>query len=386
MKYFLYNHIGSANHGCEALVRTVLSLLPENAEAILLSETPQEEFRYGIQNKAEVACAIHEVPKMSLSFIRAYLQLKLKKNFFPVDALPYKKSIEKIPEGSVGISIGGDVYCYENYPKYILIHEQIRRRNCKTVLMGCSLEEELFQDSAFIADMKNYDYISARESLTFELLQKAGLTNIGMAPDSAFTLPTVKLPLPEGFVEGNTIGINVSPLVQRKELKQGIVFENFKSLIKNILDQTDCSVALIPHVVWDDNDDRTILRKLYEQFEASGRVVMIEDHNCMELKGYISRCRFFIGARTHATIAAYSSGVPTLVLGYSIKSRGIARDLFETDENYVVPVHGLEKTDDLWHAFEWIWKHEQEIKKHIDRIMPDYIENAKAVAAWLKEI
>lgn len=78
---------------------------------------------------------------------------------------------------------------------------------------------------------------------------------------------------------------------------------------------------------------------------------MIEDCNCMQLKGYISRCRFFIGARTHATIAAYSTFVPTLVLGYSIKSRGIATDLFGSDENYVISIQDLLNEEDLYQAF-----------------------------------
>ena len=65
---------------------------------------------------------------------------------------------------------------------------------------------------------------------------------------------------------------------------------------------------------------------------------MINDKNCMEIKGIISKCRFFIGARTHSTIAAYSTCVPTLAVGYSIKARGIARDIFGTEDNYVVPV------------------------------------------------
>lgn len=55
----------------------------------------------------------------------------------------------------------------------------------------------------------------------------------------------------------------------------------------------------------------------------------------------------FIGARTHATIAAYSSLVPTLVVGYSVKARGIARDLFGTEKNYVLPVQLLRKEEDL---------------------------------------
>ena len=154
--------------------------------------------------------------------------------------------------------------------------------------------------------------------------------------------------LPKGFIDKNTIGINVSPLVENREKKKGIVYSNFKNLIQNILDTTNCAVALIPHVVWESNDDRTILKKLYNEFKDNERVIMIEDCNCMQLKGYISRCRFFIGARTHATIAAYSTFVPTLVLGYSIKSRGIATDLFGSDENYVISIQDLLNEEDLY--------------------------------------
>ena len=99
-------------------------------------------------------------------------------------------------------------------------------------------------------------------------------------------------------------------------------------------------------------------------------------HNCMELKGYIARCKFFVGARTHATIAAYSSCVPTLVLGYSVKSRGIANDLFQTNEHYVLPVQSLSDPLELARNFDWIMDHEQEIKTHLKNIIPDYISKA----------
>ena len=124
----------------------------------------------------------------------------------------------------------------------------------------------------------------------------------------------------------------MSPLVIGKEKKPGIVYENFANMIYWILEHTDCSVALIPHVVWKDNDDRTALKQIHEKFKDTNRVLMIDDCNCMQLKGHISRCRFFIGARTHATIAAYSTCVPTLALGYSIKARGIATDIFGTEK------------------------------------------------------
>ena len=133
-------------------------------------------------------------------------------------------------------------------------------------------------------------------------------------------------------------------------------------------------IALIPHVVWDHNDDRIPLKKIFEKYKDSNRVILLDDYNCMELKGFISRCRMFIGARTHATIAAYSTCVPTLVIGYSVKARGIAKDIFGTYENYVLPVQTLSNKDDLINAFEWMKNNENEMKNHLNNFMPIYKE------------
>ena len=155
------------------------------------------------------------------------------------------------------------------------------------------------------------------------------------------------------------------------------ILANYEELIRRILNKTDMNICLIPHVVWEYNNDRVPLNYLFDKFKDTGRVCMIEDGNCCELKGYISRCRFFVGARTHATIAAYSTGVPTLVVGYSIKSRGIARDLFGTEQNYVVPVQDLKSESDLVEAFEWLFSHEIEIKEHLGSVLPEYVSRAK---------
>ncbi len=383
--YFIYNHGGSGNHGCEALVRTALKLFGADNHIELWSESPQQDLRYGLDAQTEIRPATGPVSRTSLSFWEAYLTLKTKKDYIKMDTLPYLGPLGKLKPHQVELSVGGDIYCYEDYRKFIALHRKIVQQGCKSVLLGCSLEEKLFSDPAFVADMKQYTYISARESMTYEMLQKAGLTHIGLAPDAAFTLETEHLPLPEGFIEGNTIGINLSPLVVHKENADGMVMENFVRLVRYILAHTDCSVALIPHVVWDGNDDRTVLKELYQRIGCPERVVLIGDHNCMQLKGFIARCCFFIGARTHATIAAYSSGVPTLVLGYSIKSRGIAKDLFGTDEHYVIPVQELRHPKAMTTAFCRLWAQEQEIRIRLNEIMPDYIARAASVRKAVEE-
>ena len=380
-KIFLYNHGGSENHGCEALVRTVCELFKEE-DIILYSEMPQQDLHYGIQQFADVKSAKNAYSKLSPSFIKAYYSLKKKNDYFSIDILPYRKTIKEFRTGDIEISVGGDIYCYDDYPKYIQLHQMICQRGCKTILLGCSLNEKLFNDPKFVEDMKSYDYISARESLTYELLKKAGLKSIGLSPDSAFTLPKEEVQLPSNFIENNTVGINVSPLVMEREQEDNVLLDNYRNLIAYILNKTDYAVALIPHVIWSGNDDRSILNKLYDEFKKSERIVVIQDCNCMQLKGYIAKCRFFVGART---IAAYSTEVPTLVVGYSIKSRGIAKDIFGREENYVIPIEQIKEENKLTQAFIWLQENENHIKEHLKKRMPQYIKDAENVKEKIKE-
>ncbi|MCI5756225.1 MAG: polysaccharide pyruvyl transferase family protein, partial [Firmicutes bacterium] len=95
---------------------------------------------------------------------------------------------------------------------------------------------------------------------------------------------------------------------------------------------------------------------------------------------------FFVGARTHATIAAYSSAVPTLVVGYSVKARGIARDLFGDETGYVLPVQSLRGKNDLTRAFENIAENESAIRDRLVKIMPEWKERAGAAGDKIKEL
>ena len=135
-----------------------------------------------------------------------------------------------------------------------------------------------------------------------------------------------------------------------------------------------------------ETNDKEILRMLKEQFKDNDRVVMIDDNNCMALKGIISKCKLFVGARTHATIAAYSTCVPTIAVGYSIKARGIARDIFGTEKNYVVSVQNFTDKDDLKNAFQWLEKHEKEVKNILINRMPEYCRKSLVAGDAVKKL
>lgn len=376
MKFVLYTHGGSKNHGCEAIVRSTIKILQQK-ECVLLSYNEKEDIAYGLDKIIEVRSELNKPSRKSLDFIYAYFMQKVLKKYEYINALYHKQALTNMNCDDIAFFIGGDNYCYSNVKDYLLINKMLRKKVKRTVLWGTSIEPEILNDKSVWDDINNYNLITVRESLSYEGLKKAGIkTKIVLLPDPAFQLDRIELPLPDNFLEGKTVGINVSPLIMGCETKEGITKSNYIDLIEYILEKTDMNIALIPHVVWKNNDDRKPLLELFELFKDSNRICIIDDNDCMKLKGYISRCRFFVGARTHATIAAYSSMVPTLVVGYSIKAKGIAKDLFGTYENYVLPVQSLENPDDLTNSFKWLQINEKKIRERLQNVIPSYVTEA----------
>ena len=382
-KVVLYAHAGSGNHGCEALANTICKLV--NKPVVLVTNSVEEDEHYSLQELCEIVPE-QNIRKRKLVHIAYYAWRMVTKD--RESFLRYRfKNVLGNNSCLWNLSIGGDNYCYESMINdLILANSMFQRNGGKTVLLGCSVEPESLKRQDLVQDMLSYEAIFARESITYEALKSVGVKKLYLYPDSAFTLDKKYLPLPEGFVEGNTVGINISPMIVENETSVGITMKNYKALIDYILKNTDMSVALIPHVVWKRNDDRETIEELYYYFKDEPRVVKLGDCSCEELKGFIARCRFFIGARTHATIAAYSSLVPTLVVGYSVKAKGIAKDLFGTYERYVEPVQNLETEEQLLAAFQWLYKEEKNIKEQLTEVMPAYIAKAKEAGDKLQEL
>ncbi len=380
MRILLFPHGGSGNHGCEAIVRSTLKIL-NNVNLLLFSSQVDEDLKYKLNDICSIEHDQVPIRRFSLQYAIAFFKNRFLNDKYAFDKLAFRPILKTSKKCKYALSIGGDNYCY-GHPKFIyLINEELRRSGTKSILWGCSIEPSAISGD-MLKDLKNYAHIFARESITYQAMKEKGITQVSLYPDPAFQLNRIDLPLPNDFVEKNTIGINVSPMIIGHENNQGITLKNYITLIQYLIDHTDMQIALIPHVVWNHNDDRVPLNKIYNLFKKTGRVVYINDHNAEELKGYIARCRFMIAARTHASIAAYSEHVPTLVVGYSVKARGIAKDIFGTDQNYVIPVQSLNTTNSLLNAFLWIYDHESMIRQHYKNFMPSY--KASAIEAGLK--
>lgn len=372
---YLYSHGGSDNHGCEAIVRSTINILEKPVR--LMSNNIEQDIKYGIDHLCEIISDSDEYLKRgSVKWFLANLQIRCTGKLNLLIRYRRKKLFDNVSKGDVCLSIGGDNYCYAGTEVLVTVNQELYKKGAQLILWGCSVEPDLVEIPKIAHDLSKYKMIVARESFSYKALKKVN-SNTVLVPDPAFTLPRKDLPLPKGWIEDNMVGINVSPLILQNAKNSDMVFSAYRKLIEKILSQTDFGIALIPHVVDGEKSDLIPLKQLYQEYKNSERVVLIDDYNCMELKGYIARCRFFVGARTHATIAAYSSGVPTLVLGYSVKSRGIATDIFGTEKNFVIPVARLEKDDELAARFFWLMKNEYKIKRQLSEVIPNYIESAK---------
>lgn len=384
MNILFYGNGSSGNHGCEAIVRGTIQLL-RNAACTILSENAQDDIEYGLSEMSKVIPAKAE-RRHDLAFFKAYAKLKLSGNYTDMDGLYYLPVIQK-QQGlaDIALSVGGDNYCYGNTAIYGYLNVAYQKNHIKTVLWGCSIEPDVVKEPSVAEDLRRYALIAARESITYTAVKSTGAKVVQM-PDPAFHMQPETCDTDERFLKSDVVGINISPHIIVSEGHHGVAYANYKALIQHILDNTDAYIALIPHVVWASNDDRIPLRQLYDDFGQNQRLILVGDHTAPELKYIISQCSFFVGARTHATIAAYSTGVPTLVVGYSVKARGIARDLFGTEEGYVLPVQQLKESDELTQAFVRLYEKRDEIQAHLGRTLPGYIARADEARKALEEL
>lgn len=384
MKIMMFAHHGSLNRGCEAIVRSSTSLIKEKmkgAQVYLASGKPETD---RIISKLD---GIYDgsprgIKRYSYEWLLSSVKVKLFNDESYALGKIHNNIVKHIPDMDICLSIGGDNYCYGEQPGWYEINKRVKAKGKKLVLWGCSIGQEDMSERK-LEDLKLFDLILARESLTYEMLKSKGLSNVELCADAAFTMEKEELDLPSGWQAGNTVGLNFSPLVWKKNMKSQTAV---RDLITHIINTTDMTIALTPHVIEGGNNDYDILQKYYEEFQHSGRVILLPNNlNAIQYKGYISRMRFFIGARTHATIAAYSNFVPTMVLGYSVKSKGIAKDIFG-EEKLVLGIEEISNSLKLISKFNEMVREEEQIKKTLQVSIPGIKKMSYKAVEYLDQL
>lgn len=365
--FLLYGHGGAYNHGAEAIVKCTVDLIKntyKKSNIILSTHFKEQDLEFDIP--------VDEYCERDMNYV-SLDKASNQKGLY--DSMIYKSTLESIKRNSICLSVGGDNYCYDNWYRWKIIHEKAVEVGAKSILWSCSIEPSMLKDE-MVNTLKKHHLITARESMTYNTLREKGLNNIVLCSDIAFLLQAKKTLLPQKFIEGNTVAINISPLVVRRESIDGIIVKNIHRLIKDIIDNSDMNIALIPHVVMPMDNDFSLLEEIYNEIESRDRVCLISDKlNTKEYKYIISKCRFGVFARTHGSIAAYSSCIPTIAIGYSVKAKGIALDL--EMEDYILPLDKFSDECSLLSKFNLMIENEVYLRERLKKKMPTYIQKAK---------
>ena len=376
MKYYLPLHIDGNNRGCQAITEATCLILNESSSNIiaLSSNLSNDEF-LGLGNKVK----LQEYPKESIIFkIRRKLYKFFHTDIYAQECITYSQKYDKFllqaKAGDVVLSTGGDMLCYSDN-EVIYINDFCQSMGLKSILWGCSIGQENLTPKK-VETLKKFDYIYVRESLTKNVMHKIGLNNVCCFPDPAFILEPTLFNIPEFLRNKSFVGVNLSNFVSSSSVIANDYFQNIKTLFDYIINKTDLNIILIPHVIWDRQDDRIVCGKIFNLFKQTGRCYLFETekYNYTQIRYLISKCRFFIGARTHSVISAYRMCVPTVALGYSIKSRGIAIDLGLSEET-VVDSRRWKSSNDILNAFRYLQDNESQIKEHLQEVIPNYVNS-----------
>lgn len=368
MKKVLLYGIGSfQNRGVEAIIKSTIDQMDESYEV-------KAATLYNYYNSKKYSNKIKEyVPHISsnskISDTYTNDRNKLKRI--------QKELLEEINNNDICISLGGDNYCYNVSDWLYTIDEEVKKQEKKLILWGASLFEEI-NDFNLLNDMNIFDILYIRESISYDAIKNyVDERKLILCPDSAFSLKCKKVKLDKWYTNRKIIGLNLSPFTINRENLES--YQSIIELIKYILNNTDYSINLIPHVSQKESDDMVILKKIKEEFKEEIRIHLVDgEYDCEEIKYIISKCDIMIASRTHASIASYSLSIPTLVIGYSVKSKGIAKDIFGTYDKYVISYKDLTK-ENILNNFKWLLKNKEDIKKHMKKVIPPMVKKAANV-------
>jgi len=264
------------------------------------------------------------------------------------------------------------------------------------------------------AALEKYDYVSVRDTITYKYLKDLGIDNVEMIPDTAFALkpcPSERvdeifeienIPKEKPFV-GLNLGIQFMKFCEKNEID---FVEICIKVIERIRKVHKCSVILIPHQLlyeqydysdipqstFELRDDRYPIKKVWDALDSHDDIYCLDNvYTCSELKGIIGRSEVFLCQRIHPSVASTSQCVPTAILHYTHKAKGMM-DLIGKAE-YVwypknLPYENQQDTSTkgLLDMVDQLWEGRYQYRKDLQNIMPRIIDKTFSLGDRVGEI
>lgn len=188
-----------------------------------------------------------------------------------------------------------------------------------------------------IKTINKANVVLARDKQSHDFLKnETKQSRIDEIIDVAFFMPYKKRNFSGEYTH---VGLNVSALLWHGGYTQNNQFglkSNYQKLIHSIIEYylslPHVKLHLIPHVLGSNysvENDYAVSYELIEKYNTDQLVLSPLFLTPILAKNYIAGMDFFMGARMHAAIAAFSSGVPVYPMAYSRKFNGLFADTLD---------------------------------------------------------
>lgn len=334
LRGFSFDH---ENKGCEALTYSFLNIL---------NKICTDEDKIEIINISSIE-SLGNVPKQfpNMQFSQERISIKDKKMRY-ISLFNRCDIIFDIYDGD-GFS---DIYFTNAVYKSTLLTIIAEKCSCRYVMLPQTYGPFKHKSLEVLAGyaIRHANYVFSRDQLSTDYAKKiSNRKQITTVTDLAFALP---------FKSGKSeklktkVGINVSGLLWKGGFSSSNQFSlqtEYQQYTRKLIYyccEKGYEIHLISHVtrkLEDDvpsyDTDYTACMELKKEFPDV--IVSPMYTSPIDVKSYIATMDIFIGARMHATIAAFSSGVKTIPFAYSRKFNGLYGNL-----NYPYVVDGCTLT------------------------------------------
>lgn len=396
------------NRGCEAIVRGTMEILrhefgPDVRALAGVGGGSQAAIASQINSEIDPNLSAFAVSSPSgPRWSPAWFAAKINYHFGTAFKVNLSEIRPQVQSASLALQVGGDTYSldYGRPVYYMMIDRFLQSHGLPVVLWGASVgpfdTEPEFAIRMF-DHLRNLSAVFVRESASYNYLRSHGVSdNVHLMADPAFVMQPVEPPMEKiGFAlpEG-AIGINLSPMVAfyRGQRPADVDLEEWLSFCIHLVKATATlkrPILLVPHVGSSDpgNGDFGLLHSICQAVgnDVSVPLMVLPDGlNAAELKWIIARCAVFAGARTHSTIAALSSQVPTLSIAYSLKANGINRDVFGHLDHCI---HVADLTiENFTEGLHTLFGNELAIRRHLQSRIPELQARAFASGGVLRRL
>jgi len=242
------------------------------------------------------------------------------------------------------LQLGGDNYTLDyGYPEEFVSQDLfLARQHVPVILWGASVgpfEGDPVAAPELLSHLRGLVGVFVREARSRDYLLANGVTrNLHLVADPAFAMGARQPRTSQVHVPDGALGLNLSPLMANYVTggDQRAWLDLCVAITTRLSEDCGLPIVLIPHDRRPGalNDDMRVLAEVASRMKPRDVRLVEVPLGAPEVKWVIGQCTVFVGARTHATIAAFSSGVPTLTLAYSFKASGINRDVYGDDKEY----------------------------------------------------